>query len=88
MPELEFELKWSGSRGQTLNLFLKPPVFPTCPESQGPSLGRWPRSPLQLMDLLYQDTLLIPGQVPATLQLDLFFPGKNRPQEGDRRQGW
>lgn len=31
-------------------------------------------APLQLMHLLGQDTLLIPGQVPATLQLALFFP--------------
>lgn len=38
------------------------------------------------MDLLCQEALLISGQVPATLQLDLFFPGKNRPQEGDWRQ--
>lgn len=60
--------------------------FPTCPLSQGPSLGWWPHSPLQLMDLLCQEALLISGQVPATLQLDLFFPGKNRPQEGDWRQ--
>lgn len=31
-------------------------------------------APLQLVDLLGQDALLIPGQVPATLQLALLFP--------------
>lgn len=62
--------------------------FPTCPLSQGLSQGQWPCSPLQLVDLLGQDALLIPGQVPATLQLALFFPGKKRPQRGDRKQGW
>lgn len=29
---------------------------------------------LELMDLLCQDALLIPGQIPAALQLPLFFP--------------
>lgn len=31
-------------------------------------------APLQLLHLLGQDALLIPGPVPATLQLAVFFP--------------
>jgi len=45
-------------------------------------------APLQLLHLLGQDALLIPGPVPATLQLAVFFPGKNGPQEGDGRQSY
>lgn len=87
MAELKFKPRGSGSRGQTLDHFTEPP-FPTCPGSQGLSPSWQPCSPLQLLDLLGQDALFVPGLGLATLQLALFFPGKSRPQAGDRRQSY
>lgn len=47
-----------------------------------PRPSQWLHSPLQFMDLLGQDMLLCPGQVPATPKLSHFLPNGEEASDG------